>query len=87
MRRRRLTEAYRERDLYERPFTSRQVLARVAKQLRDFPLTLEKLIHRLTVRAGAGLRHIPGLSRLLDARLRRIRRRAEGRSRHRPRSL
>jgi hypothetical protein len=87
MRRRRLTEAYRERDLYERPFTSRQVLARVAKQLRDFPLTVEKLIHRLTVRAGAGLRHIPGLSRLLDARLRRIRRRAEGRSRHRPRSL
>ena len=85
--RRELRAAYRERELFERPFTFRQVYDRVARDVDDFPLTVEKLLHRLSVWAGARLRRIPGLAPLLDARLRRIRRRAATRSERRARSL
>ena len=78
--RRELRAAYRERDLFERPFTFRQVHARVARELHDLPLTIEKLIHRLTVRTGRVLRRVPGVTPLLDARLRRIRARSRRRA-------
>lgn len=72
----RLRAAYREHDLYERPFTLRLLRDQVTRELEDLPLKLEKFRHRLMVRAGSWLRRIPGLSPLLDARLRWIRRRA-----------
>jgi hypothetical protein len=56
----RLMRAYRERGLYERPFPLREVHLRVGRRLR----------------IGRLLRKVPGMARLLDARLRRIHRRA-----------
>ncbi len=64
--RRELRAAYRERDLYERPFPLREVHVRAARRLRRF--------------AARALRRIPGVAPLLDARIRRIRRRAERRA-------
>ena len=56
----RLIRAYRERGLYERPFSRREAHLRVGRRLR----------------LGKLLRKAPGMAPLLDARLRRIHRRA-----------
>ena len=56
----RLIRAYRERGLYERPFPLREAPLRAGRRLR----------------IGRMLRGVPGMPRLLDARLRRIHRRA-----------
>jgi hypothetical protein len=89
--RRALRAAYRERGLYERPFTVRRMQVQVARKLADSPLNAEKLWHRAMVRAGRSLRRVPGMAPLLDLRVRRIRereeRRSASRSRRRARSL
>lgn len=75
-RRRELRAAYRERDLHERPFPLSQVHLRARRRLRRFALTQRGRLHRLAVGAGGRLRRVPGIALLLDARIRRIRRRA-----------
>ena len=78
--RRELRAAYRERDLHERPFPRGQAHARAARRLRHFVLRRREGLHRVSVAVGGRLRRIPGLAALLDARIRRIRRREERRA-------
>jgi hypothetical protein len=75
-RRRELGAAYREGDLHERPFPLSQVHIRAGRRLRRFARGQRERVHQLTVRAGARFRLVPGIAPLLDARIRRIRRRA-----------
>ena len=65
----RLRRAYRERGLYERPFPLREAHHRAYRRARWF-----------VQRTGHHLRRIPGMAPLLDARVRRIERRALRRS-------
>jgi len=88
MTRRRLRRAYRERGLYERPFPLREaprracrlarpeVASRVAGLARWRRTRLPEHRRSAEVRVGRNLRRMPGMAPLLDARLRRIRRRA-----------
>ena len=75
-RRRGLRAAYREQDLFERPFPFSQVHIRARRRLRRFSIGQRERLHRLAIRAGGRLRRFPGIASLLDARIRRIRRRA-----------
>ena len=78
--RRQLRVAYRERGLYERPFPPSAVHLRVGRRLRHSRQKQRQRLHRAIVRLGPGLRRIPFMPALLDARIRRIRRRAERRT-------
>jgi len=78
--RRRLRAAYRRRGLYERPFPLRRAHVRAGRRLRRLANEQRHWIHPAVVRAGRQLRRMPGMGHLLDARLRRIRRRAERRA-------
>jgi hypothetical protein len=71
-----LRAAYRDRDLHERPFPFSQAHMRAGRRLRRFALGQRERLHRLAISAGRRLRRIPGIPSLLDARIRRIRRRA-----------
>jgi hypothetical protein len=88
--RRRLRRAYRERGLHERPFPLRQAhrrayrlarweISRRADRLsrwRRSKLPEQRL--KAETRIGRSLRRVPGMPALLDARIRRIRRRTMG---------
>jgi hypothetical protein len=87
--RRQLRSAYRDRGLYERPFPLREAPVRAYRLFRwrlaraDLRTRLAEQRSRLIQRRrraevpiGRGLRRVPGLAPLLDARLRRIRRRS-----------
>jgi hypothetical protein len=74
--RRALRAAYLERGLHERPFVLRDIHPGVADRLRVVARRQEERNHRVAAGMGRQLRRIPGLSHLLDARLRHIRRRA-----------
>jgi hypothetical protein len=78
--RRQLRAAYRERGLYERPYPSSAVHLRVGRRLRHSRRKQRQRLHRAAIRIGRGLRRIPFMPALLDARIRRIRRRAERRT-------
>jgi hypothetical protein len=78
--RRELRAAYRERGLLERPFPLRDAHRRMARSLTSRATGVGAAPHRLSVGVGARIRRVPGMAPLLDARLRRIRRRAERRS-------
>ena len=73
--RRRLRRSYRERGLYERPFPLRQAPRRAYRMARWRISQLPELRRRAEIPVGRQLRRLPGASPLLDARLRRIRRR------------
>jgi hypothetical protein len=75
-----LRAAYRERGLYERPFPPSAVHLRIGRRLRHSGQKQRQRLHRGAVRIGRGLRRIPFVPVLLDARIRRIRRRAERRA-------
>jgi hypothetical protein len=84
--RRRLRAAYRERGLYERAFRRRdpavRALRRAARALEAAGSPFRRAaasLRALEPRVGRQLRRAPGMPALLDARLRRIRRRAEAR--------
>jgi hypothetical protein len=89
--RRKLRSAYRERGLYERPFQvrerARRELAEARESVREARQRGRERAHRARVgaselrmraevRIGRGLRRLPGVSPLLDARIRRIQRRS-----------
>jgi hypothetical protein len=78
--RRELKAAYRERDLFERPFPLRELHLRAVRRLRGFVSAERLRAHRISVDTGRRLRQVPGLTPLLDARIRWIRRRAERRA-------
>jgi len=78
--RRELRDAYRERDLYERPFPLREAHLRGARRLRRSASIMRGWLHLRIARIGAALRRIPGVAPLLDARIRRMRRRADRRA-------
>src|SRR3954451_6337229 len=73
--RRELRAAYRERDLYERPFPPSQAHVRAARRLGHFASNQRKRMQHLLVRIARPLRRIPAIASLLDARVRRLRRR------------
>lgn len=81
--RRRLRRAYREQDLYERNLRRRDPLMRAANRLRKRLRTGRKRaaarLDLLAAGLGRQLRKIPGVSPVLDARLRRVDRRARRR--------
>jgi hypothetical protein len=72
--RRRLKRAYRERGLYERPFARREMPVRAYRWIR-WTLS-DRLPEGPAPPIGRLLRKLPWMSALLDARLRRIRRRS-----------
>jgi FkbM family methyltransferase len=80
--RRRLKRAYREQNLYERAFPRRAPLvrayetsrARIARAVHG----ARSVISVVASQVGRPVRKIPGMSAVLDARVRRIRRRDEG---------
>jgi hypothetical protein len=78
--RRQLRAAYRERGLWERPFPPRELHIRMARRLRHSRERQRRRLHRIANRIGRGLRRLPFMPALLDARIRRIRRRAERRA-------
>jgi hypothetical protein len=78
--RRQLRAAYRERGLYERPFPPSAVHLGVGRRLRHSRRKQRQRVHRAAVPLGRRLRRIPFMPALLDARIRRIRRRAERRT-------
>jgi hypothetical protein len=71
----RLRRSYRKRGLYELPFPLRDAHRRAYRRTRWTVLHLAELRRRAEVPIGRGLRRVPGVSSLLDARLRRIGRR------------
>jgi hypothetical protein len=75
--RRELRAAYRERGLYERPFPLGAVHLRIGRRLRHFRQRQRQRLHHAAIRVGRGLRRVPFLPPLLDARVRRIRRRQD----------
>jgi hypothetical protein len=78
--RRELRGAYRERDLYERPFPLSEVHVRTARRLDRFASSQRQRLQHMLVGVGRPLRRVPGVAPLLDARIRRMRRRAERRA-------
>lgn len=78
--RRELRAAYRERDLYERPFPLREAHLRAARRLRRLSRVVQERSRLAIAGIGAVLRRIPGVAPVLDARVRRMRRRAERRA-------
>jgi hypothetical protein len=78
--RRELRAAYRERGLYERAFPAREAPVRTARRLRHLARRQRQRLHRLAVAAGGQLRRVPRAEPLLDARKRRILRRADRRT-------
>jgi hypothetical protein len=78
--RRELRGAYRARGLYERPFTAPEAHLRTARRLRRLARRQRQRLHPLAVAIGGGLRRLPRTEPLLDARIRRIGRRAERRA-------
>jgi hypothetical protein len=79
-RRSKLRAAYRKRGLFERPFPLRELPKRTARRLGGPVSSARPRLHRIGIGVGSLLRRIPGLAPLLDARIRRIRRRAERRA-------
>jgi hypothetical protein len=78
--RRELKAAYRERDLYERPFPLREAHRRAGRSLRHLRRVQHDRVQRAMAGVGAVLRRVPGVAPVLDARVRRMRRRAEHRA-------
>ena len=78
--RRELRAANREREEYERPFQWRNLHVRTARRARHVGHSQKEALQRLILAVGRQLRRIPGMAPLLDARIRRMRRRAERRS-------
>jgi hypothetical protein len=78
--RRALRAAYRERDLFERPFPLREAHQRGSRRLRQAADQWGERLDLAMARVGAVLRRVPGAARLLDARVRWMRRRAERRA-------
>ena len=73
--RRELIRAYRERGLYERPFPLREAHLRAARRLRHLLRRQRRRADLTAAAAGRRLRRFGWAEALLDARLRRIRRR------------
>jgi len=78
--RRELRIAYRDRGLWERPFPARQAPHRTARRLRHLVRGPRRRADRLAAATGRRLRRLPQAERLLDARIRRLRRRARRRA-------
>jgi hypothetical protein len=84
LQRHRLKAAYRERGLYERAFTRRESLRRTARKsweagregLTRWRDRAAATVENLAASLGAQLRKLPVMSSILDARVRRMRRRA-----------
>jgi hypothetical protein len=77
--RRRLRKAYRARGLYERPFSLIGMPVRAYRLVRwSYPRQVARL-RAIVPRVGRLLRRIPGMSRPLDARVRRMERRSPNR--------
>jgi hypothetical protein len=76
LRRRKLRTAYQERGLYERAFSRPPVLKLWAEQIRNS-------LDRTAARLGRRLRALPGMPAILDARVRRMRTRADRRDQSR----
>jgi hypothetical protein len=74
--RRRLRRSYRRRGLYERPFLLRDAHRRAYRRTRWAVLHLAELRKRAEVPIGRGLRRVPGMQPVLDARLRRRKQRS-----------
>jgi hypothetical protein len=78
--RRELRAAYRERGLYERPFPLSEIHLRTGRRIGHFARTQRRRMQRVILGLGRQLRRLPGTTPLLDARVRRLRRRAERRA-------
>jgi hypothetical protein len=78
--RRRLRAEYRERGLLERPFPLREAHKRAARRLREDSDRWGERLDLALARVGGVLRRVPGVSPVLDARVRWMRRRAERRA-------
>jgi hypothetical protein len=72
----RLRRAYRRRELYDRPFPISSAPRRAYRWARLGSLDVVDRGRRAQVPVGRALRRVPGVSQLLDARLRRIGRRS-----------
>jgi hypothetical protein len=78
--RRALRVAYRERGLYERPFAAREAPLRAARRVRHLVEGQRRQAARMAVAAGRRLRRSAWAEAVLDARIRRLERRAERRA-------
>jgi len=78
--RRDLIRAYRARGLYERPFPAREAPLRAARRLRHAVRIRRRQADRVAAATGRRLRRHGWTEPLLDARVRRIERRAERRA-------
>lgn len=78
--RRELRAAYSERDLYERPFARIPLSVRARRGLGRFASGARQRVAHFLVGVGRPLRRVPGMTPLLDARVRRMRRRAARRA-------
>ncbi|HKH22942.1 MAG TPA: hypothetical protein VKA88_04915 [Solirubrobacterales bacterium] len=78
--RRALRHAYRERGLFERPFRIGELHLRAARRGRHLAIKQRERRQKMIVEIGRALRRTPRIASMLDARVRRIERRAERRS-------
>jgi hypothetical protein len=74
--RRELSAAYRERDTHERPFSLNRARVRSLRRARRFARDNRERVPRAMVALGRPVRRLPGMAALLDARIRRMHRRA-----------